>query len=97
MPYTEQYHRDQITPLLNEVISKIKTLESFGWDGELNYAISYLVATTMRPEQGWRYHWLHRAYGVFGAAGAEFYRRLLGPYEDKAIEKNGDIQPYANP
>lgn len=34
--------------------------------------------------------------GVAGAikcAQMEFYRRVVGPYEDKAIAKNGDVYP----
>ena len=29
--------------------------------------------------------------GALECAKLELYRRIIGPYEDKAIEKNGDI------
>jgi hypothetical protein len=65
-------------------------------DGILNYVVSELVGRTMKPDNGWSYHYLHRAYGVFAAAGAEFYRRVVSVYEDKAIANNGDIDAYQN-
>ena len=63
-------------------------------EGVCNYTISRIVAGVMKPKDGWRYKWLNRAYGTFLSAAAEFYRRLVVPYEDKCIDKNGDIQEY---
>lgn len=64
------------------------------YEGVCNYTISRIVAGVMRPKDGWRYKWLNRAYGTFLGAGAEFYRRVVGPYEDGCVEKNGDIPEY---
>lgn len=102
----------------------IREMPNYSWDGQSNYVVSELVGLSMRPDTGWRYHTLHRAYGIFLAAGlkyavkhagqedtptfirahgvfsaaaAEFYRRLIAPYEDKAIENNGDIAAYIRP
>ena len=63
-------------------------------EGVCNHTISRIVAGVMRPKNGWRYKWLNRAYGTFMSAGAEFYRRLVAPYEDECIKKNGDIPEY---
>jgi hypothetical protein len=63
-------------------------------EGVCNYTISRIIAGVMKPKDGWRYKWLNRAYGTFLSAAAEFYRRLVAPYEDKCIEKNGDIPEY---
>lgn len=96
MPYIKKSDKDFLEPELFTLICKIRASakSTDDLDGLCNYAVSTLVAGVMKPHTGWRYHWLHRAYGVFGAAGAEFYRRLVAPYEDKAIEKNGDIESY---
>ena len=32
--------------------------------------------------------------GVLSCVGAEFYRRVIAPYEDKKIIQNGDVEPY---
>jgi hypothetical protein len=64
------------------------------YEGVCNYVISRVVAGVMRPQKGWRYKWLNRAHGTFLSAAAEFYRRMVAPYEDVCILKNGDIEEY---
>ena len=96
MPYIDKYHRITIDQHLDEIVKCIHSHDNAQWDGDLNYAMSYLVAKTFAPCGKWRYHFIARALGAFEAAKLEFYRRVAGPYEDKAIAKNGDIQPYAN-
>src|SRR6266403_4176194 len=97
MPYVNKEIRRQTRAPLTTLIDYVKELPDNARDGALNYLISELVGNAFRPAGGWRYHYLHRAYGVFLAAGAEFYRRLVAPYEDKAIENNGDITAYVRP
>lgn len=80
---------------LPELCMALQLLPDDKRDGAVNYVISTIVASSMRPDDGWRYNSLLRAYGTFLAAAAEFYRRLVAPYEDKAIAKNGDIPEYA--
>lgn len=80
---------------LDLIVKIIHTYESNDWDGEANYAMSYLVAETFAPFQKWRYHFIARAVAAFECAKLEFYRRVAAPVEDKAIEKNGDIRPYS--
>lgn len=62
--------------------------------GEANYSISRIVAGSLKPKTGWNYASLAAAYACFLAAAAEFYRRLLAPYEDLCIKKSGDIPEY---
>ena len=94
MPYTKKEARAQTEQCIAEIVSIIRKHPDADMDGEVNFAISSLVARIYRPASGWRYHWLHRAHGVFATAGAEFYRRLVAPYEDRCIEKNGDLAEY---
>ncbi len=63
-------------------------------EGAANYAVTRIISQGFKPIEGWRYMWLNRAYGTFLSAAAEFYRRMVIPYEDKCIEKNGDIPEY---
>ena len=58
--------------------------------GALNYAISRLIDET-RVHSRMGYADMNAVMGVLESAKAEFYRRVVAPYEDKAIEKNGDI------
>lgn len=88
----EEYSLEsQVTDLIHLIR---QTYNEDEYEGVCNYTISRLVAGVMKPNTGWRYKWMNRAYGTFLSAAAEFYRRVVGPYEDKAIEKNGDIPEY---
>ena len=62
--------------------------------GIANYVITRLVNLTMKPYSGWSYASLSKALAVFRDAEAEMRRRLLDMYEDKAIQRNGDIPEY---
>lgn len=65
--------------------------------GLVNYVISRIVSKTMKPELGWSYSSLSKALAVFRDAESEMRRRLLDPYENAAIRKNGDIPEYESP
>lgn len=98
MPYINQelkrrsYKKDQ--PLSTSLFYIIRTIkEEYTEDeieGVLNYCISRLINETLGKD-GWRYKKINRAIGVLECAKQEFYRRVAIPYEDKAIDKNGDI------
>ena len=79
---------------VDELVAAIKCFDPEDREGVVNYSISRIVAGSLKPDTGWRYKFLNRAYGTFLSAAAEFYRRMVAPYEDKCIEKNGDIPEY---
>lgn len=62
--------------------------------GELNYVISLLVGEYV-VRKGLKYQVIAEAQAAMSGALDEFNRRVAGPYEDTAIERNGDIAPYA--
>lgn len=59
--------------------------------GELNYAITMLLQTYMKDAPKFNYETLNAAYGAVQLAAAEFKRRIIDPYEDQKIGKNGDV------
>ena len=65
--------------------------------GELNYLISRLCADYLRNEAAKkgqsnpRYYEYNEVMGVLSCATQELYRRLIAPYEDESINKNGDV------
>jgi hypothetical protein len=58
--------------------------------GEFNYSISRL-AWDMVKRLGGNYAAHNTVIGALECAKLELARRLLGPYENDCIEKNGDI------
>jgi hypothetical protein len=59
----------------------------------MNYTISRLVGAAFEEQP--RYHTIARVTGVLKNVADEFYRRIAAPYEDSAIEKNGDVGEFA--
>jgi hypothetical protein len=93
MPYVPIDIRSVLNPKIDELITLLKSYPD-SLEGNCNYTITRIVAASMKPDAGWRYANLSRAQEVFNAAGLEFNRRLVAPYEDKCIVKNGDLDEY---
>ena len=58
--------------------------------GELNYMFTCLIIEYIQ-KHGLKYQVLNDIVGALDGAKAEFQRRVVGSYEDKKIEENGDV------
>lgn len=58
--------------------------------GDLNYLITCLCLDYWHAN-GSRYAQINDIVGALECAKLEFARRLAGPYENSAIQKNGDV------
>ena len=96
MPYIKQTQRDILIPQIANLVDTLRdNFEEDEIEGALNYTVSRVVAGTLQQSEGqWRYYLINRALGVLEAVKLEFYRRVAGPYENKAVYKNGDINEY---
>lgn len=96
MPYIIQSDRHYLADAIYHLCEDMRevTGEVTVGPGVANYVITKIVLGTMKPSGGWTYSTLSSALRVFRDAEAEMRRRLLDPYEDKAIERNGDIPEY---
>jgi hypothetical protein len=91
MPYIAEDRRTKLDGPVSELITALREL---GWnEGDLNYSISRVIGAAFEEEM--RYHTAARVIGVLSNVATEFERRLVGPYEDTAIAKNGDVPEYA--
>lgn len=59
--------------------------------GLSNYIISRIVTGVLDPKN---YAQMAGVVATFECAKLEFVRRIMNPYEDEAIAKNGDIPEY---
>ena len=84
MPYIKQDVRDTLNDDITRLSTKIHNI------GDLNYCISMLIKRFL----GKNYHYnnLNACIGVLECAKLELYRRVVSPYEDKKIRKNGDLR-----
>jgi hypothetical protein len=87
MPYILKENRKKYNALLEELIGILKKQPLDQIDGEINY----IVTRILKEVYPLRYFNLNRAVGVLESCKLEFYRRIVGPYEDKKIEENGDV------
>jgi hypothetical protein len=88
MPYIPLNDRTQYQEAIRELailIPKDRTKRC----GHMNYVISLLIEKVYGKEMRYADH--NEIVGLLTCAKDELYRIKTGPYEDKAIEKNGDL------
>ncbi len=84
MPYISQPDRVRFDPVIDGLDYTKVTV------GDLNYVFSRMLDRTLQA-QGLNYTNANALVGMVECCKLEFYRRVLGPYEDKKIEANGDV------
>jgi hypothetical protein len=101
MPYIKQEYRDLLDDTIDrlaETISAISIRPGQGetaYAGMLNYACTRLAMKIVHIRFGEiRYGTVATITGVFKNVADEFYRRVAATYEDKQIEKSGDVDMY---
>jgi len=101
MPYIALEQRRACDGLIDELAGQIVRLSEEGGEdgafaGLLNYACTRLALQVVRRRFGRLRYWLIAILsGTFQNIAGEFYRRLAGPYEDRMLVKNGDVDLYA--
>ena len=97
MPYIKTSDRERFK---NHILWLSMLVSKEGRPGELNYIISSLLNLLYENA---RYADYNEAVGVLECAKLELYRRKIAPYEDGAIERNGDVyvptytDPFSTP
>ncbi|MDP2676821.1 MAG: hypothetical protein Q8O83_04000 [bacterium] len=99
MPYIKQADRKDLDVHINalaEEIARLSKNNDTDFAGLLNYSCTRLALTVVQLRFGqFRYWIIATITGVFKNAADEMYRRIGVAYEDKQIEKNGDVDMYA--
>jgi len=107
MPYIDRKDREHIDRAMSQfregIVSDPLTIEELGQiicdvpsnkrKGAFNYFVSRLFSDVFDVRVA-GYTELSNAIAVFGDMEAETRRRLMDPYEDKCIEKNGDLEEW---
>ena len=87
MPYVPLESRVRMEPvlfpLLEEIDGNPKT------PGDLNYMITSMIKEYV--DGNLSYHTLNDVIGVLENVKLEFVRRVVVPYENDAIKRNGDV------
>ena len=100
MPYIAPKDRKKIDPIIDELAEAIvKEAKESDYDaafaGLLNYACTRLTLKVTRGLFGKMRYWIiATVIGTFNNIADEFYRRIGLPYENKQMEKSGDVDLY---
>lgn len=94
MPYISEEKREVFDLNIDAIVRSLSyfTTEE-DMEGSLNYIISRILSGAYNIGNP-RYYKINRIVGTLECVKQEFYRRIASDYEDKAIEKNGDIPEY---
>lgn len=87
MPYIRKEDRPEIDKMIEPLIEYFKKQKVEDVDGKINYAVTRILKNVYSP----KYFNYNRAIGVLESIKQEFYRRVVGPYEDEKIKENGDV------
>jgi hypothetical protein len=93
MPYIKPEARPALDVLMDPLIDHIRSLPLEEQDGALNYTVTRMLVSTY-PR---RYFHFNRALGVLAAITQEYYRVVVGPYEDEKSAESGPIVPHGEP
>lgn len=93
MPYIPDEQRQDLDPAIDRLAGQIRALsakQEGDYEGLLNYSVTRLSLQVI-PER--RYKHIARVSGVLANVYSEFYRRYVGPFEEEAAAKHGDVFP----
>lgn len=100
MPYISSKHRQTLDPFIDQLAREIAhESQLLNYDGAfaglLNYACTRLALKVVRQQFGTMRYWLIALLtGTFKNIADEFYRRIAIPYENRQMEKSGDVDLY---
>ncbi|KKN98891.1 hypothetical protein LCGC14_0141320 [marine sediment metagenome] len=95
MPYIKEEEREKYDHLIDKLAVIFNGLDGNDeLSGDLNYVIFRLAYLLTHTQTGGKRKYARMAVvlSALNEAGEEFRRRIMGPYEDEAITKNGDVQ-----
>lgn len=89
MPYILQDARTELCKRIRPLVDSIAADPGYA-----NYVICTLLMKAWDCDSAPRYAKFNEIIGVLECVKQEIYRRAAGPYEDSAINKNGDIAVF---
>jgi hypothetical protein len=88
MPYIMQNERERLLMVVDNLVAFLEE-DPENVAGKLNFVISTVLK---RLSKKLRYKKANELMGVIECVKQEYYRKIVGPYEDEAIKRNGDIE-----
>lgn len=97
MPYVKNELREIVDKHIDMLATSIDVanIQRKDRNGLSNYVITRILLCILKPKEGWSYDALSDVIKTLECAKEEIYRRIIAPYEDKAINKNGDLNEFS--
>jgi len=86
-PYIKQESREKWKEMLEEIKLILINIPENEVEGELNYFITSILKSQYKP----KYFNYNRLIGLLECIKLEMYRKVIGEYEDKKEEENGNV------
>lgn len=86
MPYIDETSKNKF----NTNLTFEDILKNVSSSGELNYLFT-VISHNYINNKGLRYQHINDVIGALKSCSDEFNRRVTSKYEEKCIEKNGDV------
>lgn len=91
MPYIIQNKREVLDPVIDDLITALRGLQSDdprdNTEGNLNYVLARLLDKMYIAD----YKEINSALGMLFTTALEYYRRVAAPYEDQKRFENDDV------
>lgn len=94
MPYINEEFRESLDKSIDKLSTLISSLSEDEREGVLNYTLTCIAVKSIKGKDKWRYRYFNRLMGVLSCMTHEIYRRMVIPYEEKCVEKNGDLNCF---
>lgn len=91
MPYIVQDKRIHLDPAINDMLNRLRELESDDPENAHCGNLNYIITRLLTQSYGAKYSQINEAIGVLECAKFEFYRKLAAPYEDQKEFENGAV------
>lgn len=88
MPYIKPEDRERYREGIAQVVDALLSIPEEERDGHVNYVVTVIMKRVYQPS---KYACYNKAMGVLTCILFEFYRRMVGPYEDIKIKENSDV------
>ena len=89
MPYIIKEKRERFEPAVANLVALLQE-DPENVAGNLNYVITTVLKRLIATNK--RYKTMNDLVGALECCKLELYRRVVGPYEDIAIKRNGDVE-----
>jgi len=89
MPYIVKEKRECFELVVSNLVAYLQEdIENVA--GNLNYVITVVLKRLIATNK--RYKTMNDLIGALECCKLELYRRVISPYEDTVIERNGDVE-----